>query len=198
MPIEFPKSETQKNLLRAFAGESQARNRYTFAASMAKKQNLQVIEGVFTYTAKQELAHAKVYYKLLQPSCGATIAIDGTYPVDLYPTVLEQLRAAERSELGEWQHDYAEFSKAAQEEGYPEIATTFSEIGEIEKTHSERFGRFADLLEDGKLFSAEAETKWVCLNCGNVVTAIDAPLVCGVCKHPQGYFIRLGMAPFQP
>ncbi len=197
MSIAFEQSETRLNLLRAFAGESQARNRYTFAAGLAKKKNLQVIEGIFTFTANQERAHAKVFYNLLQSVSGENLRIDGTYPVELYPELLQHLRSAQHNEYQEWDHDYKGFAKAAKEEGFEEISHIFSMISEIEKTHGDRFGRFADLLEQGKLFVSDVEVKWMCLNCGQIIDATMAPAVCPVCKHPQGYFIRWELAPFE-
>ena len=197
MSIAFEQSETRLNLLRAFAGESQARNRYSFAAGLAKKKNLQVIEGIFTFTANQERAHAKVFYNLLQSVSGENLRIDGTYPVELYPELLQHLRSAQHNEYQEWDHDYKGFAKAAKEEGFEEISHTFSMISEIEKTHGDRFGRFADLLEQGKLFVSDVEVKWMCLNCGQIIDATMAPAVCPVCKHPQGYFIRWELAPFE-
>ena len=197
MSIAFEQSETRLNLLRAFAGESQARNRYTFAAGLAKKKNLQVIEGIFTFTANQERAHAKVFYNLLQSVSGENLRIDGTYPVELYPELLQHLRSAQHNEYQEWDHDYKGFAKAAKEEGFEEISHTFSMISEIEKTHGDRFGRFADLLEQGKLFVSDVEVKWMCLNCGQIIDATMAPALCPVCKHPQGYFVRWELAPFE-
>ena len=197
MSIAFEQSETRLNLLRAFAGESQARNRYTFAAGLAKKKNLQVIEGIFTFTANQERAHAKVFYNLLQSVSGENLRIDGTYPVELYPELLQHLRSAQHNEYQEWDHDYKGFAKAAKEEGFEEISHTFSMISELEKTHGDRFGRVADVLEQGKLFVSDVEVKWMCLNCGQIIDATMAPAVCPVCKHPQGYFIRWELAPFE-
>ena len=196
MSIAFEKSETHRNLLRAFAGESQARNRYTFAAGLAKKQNLQVIEQVFLFTADQERAHAKVFYNYLQSLSGQNIAIDGAYPIDLYPTTLEHLRAAQHNEYQEWEHDYAGFAKIAMEEGFAEIGKTFEMIAGIEKTHADRFQRFATLMEQDQLFSSSQEETWMCLNCGQIIHATMAPAQCPVCKHGQDYFIRLPMAPF--
>lgn len=196
MSVAFERSETHRNLLRAFAGESQARNRYTFAASLAKKKNLQVVEAVFTFTASQEEAHAKVFYNQLGALAGQNIAIDGAYPIDLYPGVLEHLRAAQHNEYQEWEHDYAEFAKVATQEGFPEIAKIFDMISKVEKTHGDRFAQFAELIESGKLFVAEAEVKWMCLKCGHVLESTMAPAVCPICKHPQGYFVRLELAPF--
>ena len=197
MSVSFDKSETRVNLMRAFAGESQARNRYTFAAGLAKKKNLQVIQGVFTFTASQEEQHAKVYYNLLEKLSGQTIGIDGTYPVDIFPDVLQHLRAAQHNEYQEWDHDYRHFAEVAKGEGFEEISHTFSSIADIEKTHGDRFGRFADLLEQGKLFVSDVECKWMCLNCGQIIVATMAPAMCPVCKHPQGFFVRWEMAPFE-
>ena len=197
MSVLFENSETKRNVLRAFAGESQARNRYTFAAGLAKKNGLHVIEAVFTFTADQERAHAKAYYELLKPCSGENIAIDGTYPVDLYETVLEHLRAAQHNEYQEWEHDYTGFAHTAKEEGFPEVSHLFSQIARIEQTHGDRFGQCADLLEQNKLFISETECQWMCLNCGYLVTATRPPELCPVCKHPQGFFVRVEMVPFQ-
>ena len=197
MSIDFVKSETHQNLLRAFAGESQARNRYTFAADLARQQNLQVIEQVFRFTANQERAHAKVFYDFLEPLCGQNIAMDASYPVDLSPSVLDQLRAAQHNEYQEWEHDYTGFAHVAKEEGFPEISHLFSQIARIEQVHGDRFGLFADLLERDKLFVSEVECQWMCLNCGYLVTATRPPEICPVCKEGQGYFIRMEMVPYQ-
>ena len=164
MSTAFDQSETRLNLMRAFAGESQARNRYTFAAGLAKKKNLFVLEGVFTFTADQERAHAKVFYNLLEKASGQNLQVDGTYPVELFPDILDHLRSAQHNEYQEWNHDYAAFSKTAQEEGFPEIAHIFSMIAGIEKTHGDRFGQFAQLLEQDKLFVSDAEVN--CATCG--------------------------------
>ena len=197
MSVSFDQSETKRNLLRAFAGESQARNRYTFAAGLAKKNGLYVVEAVFHFTANQELAHGKVFYDYLEKCSGENIAIDGTYPIDLYPTVLEHLKAAQHNEYQEYEHDYTAFAHMAKEEGFPEISHAFSQIARIEQVHGDRFGQFADLLEKGKLFINEQECQWMCLNCGYIVTATRPPEECHVCKHNQGYFVRVEMVPFQ-
>lgn len=196
MPIEFAKSQTHENLMRAFAGESQARNRYTFAAGLARRKNLQVLEGVFTFTADQERAHAKLFYDLLEPVAGKNIKVDGTYPVDIFPGMLEHLRAAQHNEYQEWEHDYAQFGQAARQEGFLEIAKTFEMVADIEKVHGDRFGQFADLLESEQLFVSDVQVKWMCLNCGMVMDVTRAPALCPVCKHAQGYFVRVEMAPF--
>ncbi len=197
MSVEFAQSETKKNLMRAFAGESQARNRYTFAAGVAKKNDLHVIEAVFTFTANQELAHAKVFYDQLAQFPGENISIDGSYPIDLYPTLLEHLRAAQHNEYQEFEHDYTGFAHVAKEEGFPQISHIFSQIARIEQTHGDRFGQFADLLEAGKLFVSDVECKWMCLNCGYISEGTRPPEICPICQHAQGFFVRLEMAPYQ-
>ena len=194
--VAFDKSQTRENLMRAFAGESQARNRYTFAASQAQKEGLAVVAQVFTFTAAQEQAHAKVFYKFLQELSGQTVSVDGTYPVDLYPDTLGQLKAARHNEYQEFEHDYAHFAQIARQEGFDLIGGRFEMIARIEKTHGDRFGLFADLLEGKKLFDKGEETVWMCLNCGQIITATAAPQLCPVCSHEQGYFIRLNLAPF--
>ena len=194
--MDFEKSKTRENLMRAFAGESQARNRYTFAAEQAREQKLEVVARVFEFTANQELAHAKVFYDALQPSVCRNLTVDGNYPIDLYPDLLGHLRAANHNELQEWEHDYAGFAKIAAEEGFDLISKTFEMIAGIEKTHADRFQRFATLMEQDQLFSSSQEETWMCLNCGHVQESLEAPKVCPVCDHDQGYFIRLEMAPY--
>lgn len=198
MSIALKDSKTKKNLMRAFAGESQARNRYQFAAHAAKQQQLHVVEAVFNFTASQEQAHAKAYYDLLKEFAGDTITVDGTYPVDIHEDIVKLLRAAQHNEYQEYEHDYAEFAKIAQEEAFPTIANMFHMIAQVEQTHGERFGRFAELIEKKELFHAETDTKWMCLQCGRIHTGKDAPMICPICGRPQGYFIRWDMAPFQP
>ena len=192
--VDFMESKTRENLMRAFAGESQARNRYTFAASAARQEKLEVVARVFEFTASQEQAHAKVFYDLLSPGAGKNIAIDGNYPVDISDKTLDLLRAAQHNEYEEHKHDYAAFAEIAHREGFDLIGGQFELIAEIEKTHGDRFGRFADLLEQGKLFSSEKETAWICLNCGEIIHSTIAPQVCPVCRHDQGYYVRLDLA----
>ena len=193
---DFKNSETAKNLMRAFAGESQARNRYTFAASAARKEKLPVIEAVFTFTAGQEKEHGEIFYKYLTEITGDTICIDGGYPVDTYPRTLDLLKAASHNEYEEHDVVYSQFARTAKEEGFSQISSAFQMIAEIERIHGDRFQLFADLLEKGQLFVSEMETGWMCLNCGFVYTGTSAPAVCPVCSHEQGYFIRLEMAPY--
>jgi len=194
--MDFEKSRTRENLMRAFAGESQARNRYTFAAAQARKENLEVVARVFEFTASQEQAHAKVYYDALEPAARQNITVDGSYPVDICPSTLELLKSANHNELQEWEHDYAGFAKVAGEEGFELIAKTFEMIAGIEKTHAGRFETFAKLIEQDQLFSSGKEETWMCLNCGMIIHSTTAPALCPVCRHGQDFFIRLPMAPF--
>ncbi len=194
--MEFKDSETCKNLMRGFAGESQAINRYIFSASTAKKQNLQVIQRIFEYTADQEKAHAKIFYKHLKELCGENITVDGCYPVDLHDDVEQLLRAAQHNEYEEYDHEYTKFAEIAAAEGYKAVANSFKSIAEIEKTHGDRFGRFADFLKNGTLFKSETEETWLCLNCGHVHTGKQAAAKCPVCFHPQGYFVRKELSPY--
>lgn len=194
--MDFKQSETKKNLMRAFAGESQARNRYTFAAEQAKEQKMQVVEFVFKFTAEQEKAHAEVFYNHLKELSGETIHIDGGYPVDIYESVLEILRAAEHNEYEEFDSVYQSFGDKALEEGFPQVAASFHQIAGIEKIHGERFGQLADLLERNQLFINDVACKWMCLNCGFVFEGKEAPQKCPVCKHDRGFFIRLELAPY--
>ena len=143
----FLHSQTRDNLMRAFAGESQARNRYTIAAGIAHKAGLAVVEGIFLFTADQEKSHAKQFYRQLADLGGQTVKVDGTYPVDIYSDLLDYLRAAQHNEYQEWEHDYAAFARIAHEEGFDLIGHNFEMISGIEKTHGDRFGLFADLLE---------------------------------------------------
>ena len=182
--------------MRAFAGESQARNRYTFAAEIAKKQGLYVIEAVFNWTANQELAHANVFMKHLSELNGETVEIDGGYPVEVTNSVIELLENAVHNETQEYKDVYKSFADTAKSEGILQVASSFEQIGNIENEHAKRFKLFADLLRENKLFVSDASCDWVCLNCGNVFNGKQAPEVCPVCSHEKGYFIRLELAPY--
>ena len=182
--------------MRAFAGESQARNRYTFAASQAKQQKMHVVEAVFSFTANQEKEHAEIFYNHLKELSGENIHIDGSYPVDIYESVLEVLRAAQHNEYEEFDPVYKAFGDKAMEEGFPKVAASFHHIAGIEKIHGDRFGQLADLLEQNKLFINDVECKWMCLNCGFVYEGKEAPQRCPVCDHDKGFFIRLELAPY--
>ena len=196
MAVAFADSKTKENLMRAFAGESQARNRYTFAAQEAQKQKLHVVEAVFTFTANQEKEHAQVFYGLLRDEAGKNIEIDGAYPVDISQSISQLLRFAEHNEYEEHDDVYKHFSEMAKEEGFPRISMIFEQIAKVEKMHGERFAQLAELLEQNKLFVSDVETGWMCLNCGYTFTGKGAPEKCPVCEHDKGFFIRLEMAPY--
>lgn len=196
MQILFEESKTKENLMRAFAGESQARNRYTFASKIAKKEGLYVIESVFTFTAGQEYSHAKAFYDKLKDVKGVNISVDGNYPVDVYDDIIKLLRSAEHNEYMEYSDDYAGFANIAKEEGFNDISNLFSMIANIEKTHHDRFKAFADMLENNTLYVSDIETKWMCLNCGYIYNGTKPPLKCPVCSHPKGYFIKTTLSPY--
>jgi rubrerythrin len=197
MPIPFEQSATKENLMKAFAGESQARNRYTMAAEEARKQNLHVLEQVFTFTADQEKEHGEIFYEHLSKMAGKTIRIEADYPVDPSGNMEEMLRFSQKHEYEEHDSIYKEFAKTAKEEGYPQIAASFELIAGIEKYHGDRFGKFAKYMEEGKLHFCEVEVGWMCLNCGYIASGSCAPKNCPVCHESQGYFIRLSLAPFE-
>ena len=197
MAVDFKNRETKDNLMRAFAGESQARNRYTFAASQAKKEKLHVIEAVFTYTANQEKEHAEIFYKHLKELAGETIHVDGGYPVDITEDISKLLRMAQHNEYEEHDSVYKAFGEKAKEEGFMQVANSFFMIAEIEKKHGDRFGRFAEWMEKKQLFKEEKKQSWICLNCGYIYEGEQAPLSCPVCEHDQGYFVRLEQSPFE-
>lgn len=196
MAVDFRSSETKDNLMRAFAGESQARNRYTFGAAQAKEQKQEAISRVFLYTADQEKEHAEIFYKHLKELVGETIHVDGGYPVDLTENLAELLRMAQHNEYEEHDDVYKHFGDKAQEEGFEDVARSFHMIAEIEKTHGDRFGRFAEWLEENQLYISDIKTGWICLNCGYICETTAAPEKCPVCEHDQGYFIRLELSPF--
>lgn len=190
MSISFENSNTKVNLMKAFAGESQARNRYTFAASQAKKEGLNIVEKVFTFTANQEKEHAELFYGHLKPVFGANINIEGGFPVDLYDNSLDLLKCARHNEYEEYNNVYKSFGNEAKSEGFEEISKLFYEISEIEKIHGDRFGKFIELMESDRLFKSDKEETWFCLNCGHVYKGRLAPEECPVCKHGKGYQIR--------
>ena len=197
MAASLQGTKTMENLMRAFAGESQARNRYTFAAACAKKKQLYIIEQVFQFTANQEKEHAEVFYNFLKEVAGANINVDGNYPTDLYDDPVKLLKAAQHNEYQEFEHDYQHFADVAKEEGFNQISNTFRMIAAVEKTHGDRFGRYASALENGSLFKGGEGIRWMCLNSGYIHEGPIAPQQCPVCSHDQGYFIRLSEAPFQ-
>lgn len=171
---ELKGTKTEKNLLEAFAGESMARNKYTYFASKARKDGFEQIAAIFEETAHNEKEHAKLWYKLLNGG-------------DISDTV-ENLRAAAQGENHEWTDMYDRMAKEAEEEGFPEIAYKFRAVAAIEKHHEERYLRLLKNIEEGIVFSREGDTIWVCRNCGHIVVGKKAPGICPVCSHPQSFF----------
>lgn len=195
--INLENSKTKENLMRAFSGESQARNRYTFAASVAKNQKYAIIDQLFTYTANQERAHAWEFMKRLKEFNGKEIDITASYPVEVETSLVTLLKSASEHEAAEGNEIYPEFSRIAKEEGFDQIATLFDQIASIELIHSERFARYAQELKNGTLFKKSEEVKWICTNCGYIYEGTEAPKVCPVCDHPQGYYILFENSDFE-
>ena len=190
--MEFRESRTRENLMRAFAGESQARNRYTFAAHAARSAGLNWVERVFRLTADQEREHAELFIKHLAQCEGENIHIDASYPVENIAWTLDRLlRSAQHNEYEEAHSVYPSFAQIAREEGFPAVAATFEQIAVIEQSHGDRFGQLAQRAEEGRFFECDHEVPWLCLNCGHVHYGTQAPGVCPVCKHAQGYFVRV-------
>lgn len=183
--------------MRAFAGESQARNRYTFAADAAKKEGYPILQDLFTYTANQEKAHAWEFMKKLKELSGEEIEITATYPAEVESSTLKLLKSAVEHEAAEHDEIYKSFSEIAKEEGFMDIATLFTNVASVEKVHSERFKKYADRLDNGSLFKDTASIPWMCTNCGFIYEGESAPLRCPLCEHPQGYFVRFDESPFE-
>ena len=174
--MELKGSRTEQNLMAAFAGESQARNKYTYFASKAKKEGYEQIAAIFEETANNEKEHAKMWFKLLE---GGSVK-----------STTENLKAAAEGENYEWTDMYAEFAKVAKEEGFDHIAYLFEGVAKIEKEHEERYKKLLKNIDDELVFSSEGDTIWVCRNCGHVTVGKKAPNVCPICEHPQSYFER--------
>lgn len=178
-------TQTEKNLLTSFAGESQARMRYTYFASIAKKEGYEQIAAIFTETADQEKEHAKRMFKWLE---GGKVEITASYPAGIIGTTMENLKAAAAGENEEWSMDYPHFAEVADQEGFPAIATMYREISEAEKGHEERYLALLKNVEEGTVFKKTEETVWQCRNCGYIHTGTEAPEVCPACLHSQAYF----------
>jgi len=197
MQTNFMTSQTRINLMRAFAGESQARNRYTFAKQAALEKNLYVISEVFRFTADQEEQHAKVFYGLLKESAGNNVDITAGYPADVYDNIQKLLESAVHNENEEFADAYPNFAQTAKNEGFLIPASKFELIAEIENSHKQRFEHYLTLMKEDKLFRSEnPNEKWLCLNCGHIHEGSEAPMMCPVCGARQGYFIRECEAPF--
>jgi len=178
-------SQTEKNLLASFAGESQARNRYTFFASAAKKECFEQISRIFLETAENEKEHAKVFFKYLE---GGAVEITAAYPAGVIGDTKANLEAAAEGEKEEWSVLYAQFAKTAHEEGYPEIAKSFEEIAEVEQFHEQRYRKLLANVINNEVFKKAAPVKWHCINCGYIHEGTEAPEECPACRHPRAYY----------
>jgi rubrerythrin len=186
--MDLKGSETEKNLLKSFAGESQARNRYTYFASVAKKEGYEQISFIFTETAENEKEHAKIFFKHLEKSEGLPVEITASYPAGKIGTTKENLLAAANGEKEEWGKLYPEFEKVARKEGFKEIADSFKEIGEVEEQHEKRYRKLLKNVEEKKVFKKDKVVRWKCRNCGYVHEGKEAPDECPACKHPKAYY----------
>lgn len=178
-------TRTEKNLLAAFAGESQARNRYTYFAGTAEKEGYLQIAELFRETAENEKEHAKLFFKYLE---GGMVEITAAYPAGVIGNTAENLKAAAAGEHEEWGQLYPEAAVVAREEGFPEIAATFENVAKVEKAHETRYLKLLSNVEQGGVFKKPAEVKWKCRNCGFIFVGTEAPVSCPACKHPQRYF----------
>ena len=178
-------TKTEKNLLAAFAGESQARNRYTYFASKAKKEGYEQIKAIFEETAGNEKEHAERFFKFLE---GGKVEIKVSYPAGVIGNTAENLEAAAAGEKEEWGTLYPDFAKVAEKEGFDEIARTFREIAEVEKYHERRYLNLLDNIKQGRVFKRDKPVRWKCRNCGYVHEGTEAPEMCPACAHPRSYY----------
>jgi len=185
-------SRTEQNLLKAFAGESQGRNRYEFYSKIAKKEGYEQIAAIFQETADNELSHAKNFFKFLET--GEMVQITATYPGGKLGTTLENLRNSADGELEEWEELYPEYARIANEEGFTKVASFFINIGKVEKEHEKRFRQLAELIEMDMVFKRDEIVRWKCRKCGYIFEGKEAPSVCPACLHPRAYFeVELGI-----
>ncbi|MBM3311955.1 MAG: rubrerythrin family protein [Candidatus Aminicenantes bacterium] len=185
MPKSIKGSQTEKNLLAAFAGESQARNRYTYFAGAAKKAGLEQVAAIFLETADNEKEHAKRFFKFLE---GGEVEITASYPAGTIGDTAHNLKAAADGEKMEWTTIYKDFAGTAEKEGYPEVAAAFKSIAKIELEHEKRYRALLDNVESGRVFKKGKAVRWICRNCGYVHEGSDAPQMCPACQHPQAFF----------
>lgn len=178
-------TETEKNLLKSFSGESQARMRYTFFASKAKKEGFEQIAGVFAETAEQEKEHAERFFKFLS---GGMVEITATFPAGVIATTLENLKEAAAGENEEWSELYPHFADVAEQEGFADIAAAFRNIAKVEAEHEARYRTLLERVESGHVFDREEPIDWQCRNCGYVHNGSEAPDICPACLHPQAYY----------
>ncbi len=178
-------TQTEKNLLKAFAGESQARNRYNYFASVAKKEGYEQISRIFNETAENEKEHAKVFFKYLE---GGDVEITAEYPAGVISDTKANLLAAAEGEKLEWSVLYKDFSETAKKDGFNEISVSFEEIAEVEEFHEARYRKLIENMEKGEVFKKPVSVKWHCINCGYIHEGNEAPELCPACQHPQSYY----------
>ena len=178
-------TRTEKNLLAAFAGESQARNRYTYFSSAAKKEGYEQIARIFAETAENEKEHAKVFFKYLE---GGDAEITASYPAGMIKDTRGNLEEAAAGENMEWTSLYSDFAQVAKDEGFPEVARSFEQIAKVERFHESRYRRLISNIANKEVFKKKSSVKWHCINCGYVVEGSEAPGECPACKHPQSYY----------
>jgi len=178
-------TRTEKNLLAAFAGESQARMRYTYFASQARKEGFEQIADIFLETAENEKEHAKVFFKYLE---GGEVAITAGYPAGIIGDTKTNLEQAAKGEHEEWTTLYSSFAEVAKEEGFPEVARSFEQIAKVESFHEARYRKLIENIEKGEVFKRTEVKKWHCRNCGYVHEGTEAPKICPACQHPQSYY----------
>jgi len=183
--MDFVGSQTEKNLLAAFAGESQARNRYTFFASIARKAGYEQIGAIFEETAGNEKEHAELFFKHLK---GGMVEIKASYPSGVIASTAEHLKAAAEGEKFEWGTLYPNFGDVAENEGFPDVARTFRMIAKVEAYHERRYNKLLENLQQNKVFRKDELVKWKCRNCGLVIEGSTAPDMCPTCNHPKAYF----------
>jgi len=178
-------SKTEKNLLAAFAGESQARNRYTYFAGAARKEGMEQIGNIFIETAENEKEHAKIFFKHLE---GGDVEIVATYPAGSIKDTKSNLEAAALGENMEWTAIYADFAKVAKDEGFPEVARSFEQVSKVERFHEARYRKLISDVSNKEVFKKKETVKWHCINCGYVIEGTEAPKECAACHHPQAFF----------
>lgn len=188
MPKSLKGTETEKNLLKAFAGESQARNRYTYFASAARKEGFEQIANIFAETADNEKEHAKVFFRYLE---GGDVEIRASYPAGQVKDTASNLTAAADGEKLEWTTLYADFATVAKQEGFPEVARSFEQIAKVERFHESRYRKLAANVAAGEVFQKRSPVKWHCANCGYVFEGAEAPQECPACRHPQAFYEML-------
>jgi len=178
-------TQTEKNLLAAFAGESQARNRYSYFASKAKKEGYEQIAAIFLETAENEKEHAKVFFKHLQ---GGDVEIMAAYPAGVIGSTEENLHEAAEGEKMEWGSIYPDFAETAEKEGFPKVAQSFKQIAKVESSHERRYRKLLENVKKDRVFKKDKKNKWKCRNCGLVIECDEAPQKCPACEHPQSYY----------